>query len=245
MNLKKTIIWLVLLVILIALIGFSIWAYTPLGPMPEAISAMVSTSEVIVEEYTWLVFQPVDTPINTGLVIYPGGRVDPRSYAPAAKQLAEDGFLVVIVPMPFNLAIFGWQKAGEVIENFPEIDHWVVAGHSLGGSMAARYAIRKPTDVDGLVLWAAYPASSDDLLNSNLIIMSIYGTNDGLITEQDITNSSLLLPENTSWVAIDGGNHAQFGWYGDQAGDNPASISREKQQQRIIESTRQIVDIVN
>jgi hypothetical protein len=245
MNLKKTIIWLVLLVILIALSGFSIWAYTPLGPMPEAISAMVSTSEVIVEEYTWLVFQPVDTPINTGLVIYPGGRVDPRSYAPAAKQLAEDGFLVVIVPMPFNLAIFGWQKAGEVIENFPEIDHWVVAGHSLGGSMAARYAIRKPTDVDGLVLWAAYPASSDDLLNSNLIIMSIYGTNDGLITEQDITNSSLLLPENTSWVAIDGGNHAQFGWYGDQAGDNPASISREKQQQRIIESTRQIVDIVN
>jgi hypothetical protein len=245
MNLKKTIIWLVLLVILIALIGFSIWAYTPLGPMPEAISAMVSTSEVIVEEYTWLVFQPVDTPINTGLVIYPGGRVDPRSYAPAAKQLAEDGFLVVIVPMPFNLAIFGWQKAGEVIENFPEIDHWVVAGHSLGGSMAARYAIRKPTDVDGLVLWAAYPASSDDLSNSNLIIMSIYGTNDGLITEQDITNSSLLLPENTSWVAIDGGNHAQFGWYGDQAGDNPASISREKQQQRIIESTRQIVDIVN
>jgi len=245
MNLKKTIIWLVLLVILIALIGFSIWAYTPLGPMPEAISAMVSTSEVIVEEYTWLVFQPVDTPINTGLVIYPGGRVDPRSYAPAAKQLAEDGFLGVIVPMPFNLAIFGWQKAGEVIENFPEIDHWVVAGHSLGGSMAARYAIRKPTDVDGLVLWATYPASSDDLLNSNLIIMSIYGTNDGLITEQDITNSSLLLPENTSWVAIDGGNHAQFGWYGDQAGDNPASISREKQQQRIIESTRQIVDIVN
>ncbi|MCJ7657798.1 MAG: alpha/beta hydrolase [Anaerolineales bacterium] len=245
MNLKKTIIWLVLLVILIALIGFSIWAYTPLGPMPEAISAMGSTSEVIVEEYTWLVFQPVDTPINTGLVIYPGGRVDPRSYAPAAKQLAEDGFLVVIVPMPFNLAIFGWQKAGEVIENFPEIDHWVVAGHSLGGSMAARYAIRKPADVDGLVLWAAYPASSDDLSNSHLITMSIYGTNDGLITEQDITNSSLLLPENTSWVAIDGGNHAQFGWYGDQAGDNPASISREKQQQRIIESTRQIVDIVN
>jgi len=121
----------------------------------------------------------------------------------------------------------------------------VVAGHSLGGSMAARYAIRKPTDVDGLVLWAAYPASSDDLSNSHLITMSIYGTNDGLITEQDITNSSLLLPENTSWVAIDGGNHAQFGWYGDQAGDNPASISREKQQQRIIESTRQIVDIVN
>ncbi|MGB5846204.1 MAG: alpha/beta hydrolase [Anaerolineales bacterium] len=245
MNLKKTIVWLVILVTLIALLGFSVWAYTPLGPMDEAISAMRSTSQINVEENPWLIFHPVDKPISTGLVIYPGGRVDPRSYAPAAKQLAEDGFLVVIVPMPFNLAIFGWQKAGEVIEKFPEIDHWVVAGHSLGGSMAARYAIRKPADVDGLVLWAAYPASSDDLSNSHLITMSIYGTNDGLITEQDITNSSLLLPENTSWVAIDGGNHAQFGWYGDQAGDNPASISREKQQQRIIESTRQIVDIVN
>jgi hypothetical protein len=29
-------------------------------------------------------------------------------------------------------------------------------------------------------------------------------------------------------VSIEGGNHAQFGWYGPQEGDNPATISREE-----------------
>ena len=163
MNIKRIVIWIAILVPILAFVGFAIWSYTPLGPMPEAVEAMNSTSDVTVEENAWFLFSPVNAARNAGLIIYPGGRVDPRSYAPTAMQFAEDGFFSVIVPMPFNLAVFGAARAGEVIKKYPEIDNWVVAGHSLGGTMAANYAYQNPDDVDGLVLWAAYPAAGDDL----------------------------------------------------------------------------------
>ena len=38
------------------------------------------------------------------------------------------------------------------------------------------------------------------------------------------------LPEQTLWTLIEGGNHAQFGYYGIQLGDDSATISREEQQ---------------
>ena len=241
MNTKNILIWTLILVPILAVTGFSIWAYTPLGPMPEAIEALKSSSNVVVEQNSWIVFSPVEEWYSTGLIIYPGGRVDPRSYAPAAHQIAENGILTVIVPMPFNLAVFGSGKATEIIEQFPEIDRWVIAGHSLGGSMAARYAYRNADHVNGLVLWAAYPAASDDLSNSNLNTASIFGSQDGLVSDQDVLSSITLLPESNLLHMIEGGNHAQFGWYGDQAGDNPAEISREEQQKQVVETTLQVL----
>lgn len=229
-------LFLLLFILLIALGGFSLWAYTPLGPMPEALAAMESNEFVQVVDDRWIVFSPFEQMQDTGLIFYPGGRVDPRSYAPFAQQLAREGFPVVIVPMPFNLSVFGSNQAGEVINSFPQINNWVIAGHSLGGSMAARYFNRSPDSIQGVGLWASYPAASDDLSQSTKFIISIYGTLDGLTSLQDIEDSRENLPESTLWVAIDGGNHAQFGWYGEQPGDNPASISREQQQEIIIET---------
>ena len=237
MNTKKVLIWIIISVPILAVAGFSIWAFTPLGPMPEAIEALKSSSNVVVEQNSWIVFSPVEDGYTTGLIIYPGGRVDPRSYAPAAHQIAENGVLTIIVPMPFNLAVFGSGRASDIIEQFPEIDRWVIAGHSLGGSMAARYTLRNPDNIEGLVFWAAYPAASDDLSNSNVSSASIFGTLDGLVSEQDVLSSTTLLPENKVLHMIEGGNHAQFGWYGDQAGDNPAEISREEQQKQVVETT--------
>ena len=245
MNIKKIFLWIAVLVPIIAVAGFSVWAYSPLGPMLEALDAMESTPEVEVEENSLIVFSPVDEVSRTGLIFYPGGRVDPRSYAPAAKQIAESGFLTVIVPMPFNLAVFGAGKANDVIDQFPEIDRWVIGGHSLGGSMAASYAYQNPDIVDGLVLWAAYPAEGDDLSKSILTSASIFGTNDGLVTNQDILSSISLLSENNLLQMIEGGNHAQFGWYGIQAGDNPAGITRDEQQKMVVETTIQILRKIN
>lgn len=241
MKRRSKFIWAILLVLVIAFIGFSVWAYTPLGPMPQALAAMQSSAGVLVDDDPWLVFQPKNGNIDTGLIIYPGGRVDPRSYAPAAHALAEDGYLVIIPPMPFNLAVFGWQEAEQVINNYPTISNWAISGHSLGGTMAAKYALSDPGQINGIILWAAYPSSSDDLSASPLESMSIYGTDDGLISVNEIDDSRQIMPETTSWVRIDGGNHSQFGWYGDQPGDNPASISREMQQQIIIESTKNLL----
>jgi hypothetical protein len=36
--------------------------------------------------------------------------------------------------MPLNLAVFSPNKADEVITDFPEIEEWYIAGHSLGGA---------------------------------------------------------------------------------------------------------------
>lgn len=233
--------WLLPLLAILALAGFIIWASTPAGPMPEALPALESGAEVQVEAEPWLVFRPLAGNPTVGLVLYPGGRVDLRSYAPAAQALAREGYLVVIVPMPLNLAVFAPDEAAEVIAAFPEIDRWAVGGHSLGGAMAARFAYQNPEAVQGLVLWAAYPASTDDLSGYPLAVTSIYATMDGLATEDKIAASRPLLPDTTRWVAIEGGNHAQFGWYGLQSGDGTATITRDEQQRQIVAATLELL----
>ena len=242
---NKKWLWLVLLVPVLAFSGFIGWAETGPGPMPEAQMAMQSNAQVQVTNSPWLTFQPVDVQATTGLIFYPGGRVDPRAYAPAAQAIAEQGYLVVIVPMPLNLAVLSPNRAEAVITAHPEIQHWVVGGHSLGGAMAANFAYEHPGQLEGLALWASYPASNDDLSTSNLKVVSIYGTQDGLATAEKIEASHALLPANTQWVAIEGGNHTQFGWYGPQSGDNPASISRQKQQQEVVAATLGLLKSMN
>jgi dienelactone hydrolase len=229
--------WLLPLLLILALGGFVIWASTAATPMPEALAALQSDAQVEVETEPWLVFRPVGGNPTVGLVLYPGGRVDPRAYAPTARALAQEGYLVFIVPMPLNLAIFAPDRAAEVMAAFPEIGRWAVGGHLLGGAMSARFAYQNSEAVKGLVLWAAYPASTDDLSGHSLTVTSIYGTRDGLATEDKIAASRTLLPLDTSWMAIEGGNHAQFGWYGPQSGDNAATISREEQQKQILAAT--------
>jgi dienelactone hydrolase len=229
--------WLLPLMLILIFGGFVIWASTAAAPMPEALEALQSDSQVQVETDPWLVFRPVGDDPAVGLILYPGARVDPRAYAPAARALAQEGYLVVIAPMPLNLAIFAPDRAAEVMAAFPEVDRWALGGHSLGGAMSARFAYQNPEAVQGLVLWAAYPASTDDLSSHSLAVTSIYGTRDGLATGDKIAASRPLLPLDTSWVAIEGGNHAQFGWYGSQSGDNTATISREEQQDQIVAAT--------
>ena len=230
--------WLVLIGVLVAaIIGFIAWGLIIPAPMPEALAALESDSQVTVTTEPWLVFQPTQSTPTTGFIIYPGGRVDPRAYAPQAHEIASQGYLVVIVPMPLNLAVFGSGRASSVIQAYPDIEKWVIGGHSLGGSMAALYAYNHSDQVDGLVLWASYPANSNNLSNNTIKTASISASLDGLSTPEKIDASKILLPADTAWVQIIGGNHAQFGWYGDQPGDNTATVSREEQQAQVVQST--------
>jgi pimeloyl-ACP methyl ester carboxylesterase len=237
--------WVIVLVVLLvptlALGGFVIWAQATPAPMPQALSALESDSLVQVTTDRWLVFSPATQAPSSGLIIYPGGRVDSRSYAPTARAIAQEGYLVVIVPMPLHLAVLAPDAATDVMAAYPEVSHWAIGGHSLGGAMAARYAYGHPDQVEALALWAAYPDSSNDLSDRNLAVTSIYGTLDGLATKEKIAASHALLPPTTEWVAIEGGNHAQFGWYGPQSGDNPATISREEQQRQTVAATLKLL----
>jgi pimeloyl-ACP methyl ester carboxylesterase len=147
--------------------------------------------------------------------------------------------------MPFNLAIFGVDLANNVINAYPGIGAWAIGGHSLGGSMAASFAYKYPGAVEGIVLWASYPSASDNLSSRGLRAVSIYATLDGLTSLADINASRAVLPPDTSFVGIVGGNHAQFGWYGPQPGDNAATISREDQQAQIIEATANLLNSID
>ena len=244
-NLKKY-WWVAVLVVIMAVVGGALfWLSDSLPPMPEALDALASDTAVTVTEDPWYVFQPNTVQPTTGFIFYPGGKVDPRAYAPPARALAEAGYLAVIPPMPFNLAVFSPNEADDVMQAYPQITHWVIGGHSLGGAMAARYVFMHPDSLDGVVFWAAYPAENNSLADRQLVVSSISGTLDGLATPAKIEASRPLLPADTIWLPIEGGNHAQFGWYGDQSGDNPATISREEQQAIVIEGTLSVLQTVS
>ena len=242
MRLRYKVLVGIILVLVVAFAGFVIWAETPPSPMPEAYDALKSDSSVMVSIGNWLVFTPVSSNVSTGFIIYPGGRVDFRSYAPAAHEIAAEGYLVIIPQMPLNLAVFGVGTANDIIKSFPNVSAWAIGGHSLGGTIAAQFTFENPSKIKGLVLWAAYPASGTDLSKRNLLVTTIHGSNDGLVSTVQIDDSLKLLPSSTVRVEIAGGNHAQFGWYGNQAGDNAATITREAQQNLIVTATVQLLE---
>lgn len=234
-----------LAVILIAGIGFMAWAMTPPQPEPIALNSLSNNQSADFQRLgSWLVFTPTSSEPQTGLILYPGGRVDPRAYAPHARAIAEAGFTVVVVPMPLNFAFLGINRADEVINSFQKIDTWAVGGHSLGGAMAVEYAEANPSKIEGLILWASYPAENTDLSNTDLAVLSIYASNDGLATPQDIETSRDRLPQETIWIEIDGGNHAGFGWYGSQNGDGPMQISKTEQQTQIVSATANFLSTI-
>lgn len=220
--------------------GFVLWTETPLGPAPKAIAALQSDAQVMVSNAAWITFQPVTAAAQTGFIFYPGGRVDYRSYAPVLHKIAAQGYLVLLLKAPLNLALLAPNAALPVFDAYPEIKHWAVGGHSLGGVAAAQFAGNNPAKVAGIAFWASYPADNR-LLSSNIQVVSIYGTKDGLGTIDEINKARKLLPDNTVYIAIQGGNHSQFGAYGPQPGDQAAEISAEEQWNQAGSATVQLL----
>jgi hypothetical protein len=227
---KRIALGLVIVVALIG-IGFVVWAETPLGPAPEALAALQSDSNVTVTTDNFITFKPANLQPTTGFIFYPGGRVDARSYAAPLHAIAAQGYLVVLVPVRLNLAFFDINAAEPVFAAHPEITRWVVGGHSLGGVASEIFAGSHP-QIDGLVFWASYPADTS-IKDSNLRVLSIYGTND-MAGMAKFDETAALNPADTQYIVIQGGNHAQFGDYGPQPGDNAATISRADQQSQIV-----------
>jgi Alpha/beta hydrolase family len=241
MRRRYKILIVALFAVLVVFSGFVVWAETPPSPMQQAYDAAKSDANVTVSQSQWLVFEPEATNYTTGFIFYPGGRVNYLAYAPYAHAIAAEGYLVVIVPMPLNLAVFGVNSANDVIAAYPNITSWAIGGHSLGGTMAAQYIHDNPKKLEGLALWASYPPSGVDLSKFNITVVTVHGTNDGLVSSQQIDDSLKQLPPDTIRVEIDGGNHAQFGWYGSQSGDNAATISLDQQQELTVNATAQML----
>lgn len=167
-----------------------------------------------------------DEESTTGLIFYPGAKVEETAYAPLMDALAEDGLFCVVVKMPERLAVLHPNAAEEILEQYDGVEEWYLAGHSLGGAMAANYAAKHESALSGLILLAAYPTKELE----ELPVLSIYGSEDQVLNRKKYEKSIVLATVCTEYV-IEGGNHAGFGNYGAQKGDGEAEISQEEQWQ--------------
>lgn len=168
------------ILLLVGAAAFIWWGTHPLAAMPEAQNALQSDSQVQVSNNDWITFLPVENRMDVGVILYPGGHVDPVAYTPLAGGIAAAGFPVIMPRMPLNLAVFDINAADEIMARYPEIETWVIGGHSLGGAMAAEYVSGHETAVRGLFLLASYSAENTDLSRfTNLKVLSIFGSEDG------------------------------------------------------------------
>ena len=231
-------------IVAIGLLAAGTWYVQPQPLLPEARAALASTASVtFADEPGWLSFTPTSGTSGTALVYYPGGKVEPAAYAPAAQAIAERGYPVYIVKMPLNLAILGVDRAGDVIQAHPEVARWAIAGHSLGGAMATSYIASHPAAMRGLALWAAYPTG--DISALPLSATSIWGSLDAGAARFGGEESRRNLPPDTVFVEIPGGNHEQMGWYTGQPNDPPAAISRVEQQAAVVAATLAMLERVD
>lgn len=220
-----------LALLLIVVGGYLAWTQANTAqPAPEAIAALRSDERVSVEDGQYVVFRPAG-PVKAGLILYPGAACDVRGYGAVLRRIAEQGYLVVAVPMPLNMAIFAPGRADDVRAAFPDVGRWVLAGHSMGGAMAAHYAHNHPADLAGLLLWDSWPAESDTLVDVQYPVWHIHrATAEGRAPEAFESRRNLF-PATSVWVPVPGGIHMYFGSFvgGGYKEEWTPTISRDAQ----------------
>lgn len=185
-----------------------------------------------------IIFEPDGA--TKGFIFYPGGKVEYTAYIPLMQACAEQGIMCVLLEMPFNLAVFDVNAADGIQEKYPEIEEWYIGGHSLGGSMAASYLADNAEEYDGLILLGSYAAT--DLSDTDLDVLSIYGSEDKVMNREKYDENKSNLPDDFTEIIIDGGCHAYFGMYGAQDGDGTPVITNEEQIALTIEHVVEIME---
>jgi pimeloyl-ACP methyl ester carboxylesterase len=234
-------------------ISFFLWMANSLRAQGFDRSILESDTKTTVEETSrFISFDPNLNPEPTGFIFLPGGLVQPEAYAPMVRAIADRGYTVFIVKLPFGSAPFDSQEASvmeqtlAIMDTNDSIQYWAVGGHSRGAAIAARFAYSYGDQFDGLVLiGTSHPKEEAfDLSHTTLAVTKIHASNDGLASVEEVQANAMYLPADTNWVLIDGGNHAQFGYYGAQLGDNAATISREQQQELTVEAVLSFLNSV-
>ena len=210
-----------LLLLLVILAGAFFW-YVSDYYRAEDVALEVLAQDTGISVQDNLTILSPSYPADTAIIFYPGAKVEAEAYLPLLDQIRQTGVTCILVHMPFHMAIFDPNAAENVMAQFPQIQHWYMAGHSMGGAMASQFASKHPDEVDGLILLGAYIYG--DYPDEKAL--TVYGSlNQSVEDHIDYT-------ENI--VEIEGGNHAQFGNYGLQKGDPPGEISAEEQQAQTV-----------
>jgi pimeloyl-ACP methyl ester carboxylesterase len=189
-----------------------------------------------------IVITPGSNSAQTGVIFYPGGRCESSAYVPVLRPLAATGNMVVIPNMPLRLAVLDANRASKIMAAYPDIKRWIIGGHSMGGAMAAAYVYKHPNTVKGLFFTASYPSGMHAMPDSKLPVAMIYGTHDFITRKSEFEASHERLPQHTRFVAIEGGDHYQFGSFGNV--EVTATITRDEQQRQTIAALQRFVTSV-
>jgi pimeloyl-ACP methyl ester carboxylesterase len=225
-------------------IGFLLWGTFAFAWMGNTVrtrgvaSDLLRTSPdvTVAEDASTLSFQPTTRRQTSALVFICGSGVHAHAYAPLLRPIADQGYAVFIVKLPYRFApldahrIEVVNRVRALMADRQDVTGWVVAGHSLGGALAARVALTDQGRRAAFVLIGTTHPRDHDLSKIEVPITKIYGTLDGVAPVDRMMANKRLLPGHTTWVEIPGGNHSQFGHYGRQLFDGAATISREAQQ---------------
>ena len=245
-------------VLVVAALGLTGWyqffykgpRHSPADPL--ALEAMQSNAAVTVALEPWIVMKRRAALARTGLIFYPGGQVAPEGYAEPLRAIATAGYLVVLVPMPLELAVLAPNRADDVVAAFPGIERWVIAGHSLGGAMAGQYVFHHPERMSGLLLWDAYLDPAYDLRQATLPVRQLYRTGDDAQMPEKYRETQRFLPPQTEYVALPGASHMNYGRF--IAGERlqsveptftQATIPIETQHARIVAASIEFLMVVD
>jgi len=246
-RLRSKIAWkvgLLLLLVVLGVVGIPLVTYErPI--LTEAADALVSDDLVTVTRGPWLTFTPTETSPYVGFIFYPGGRIAHEAYASLMRTLALEGYLAIVPDMPLNIAAFRPNVADKIIAAHPDIDQWVISGHSVGGAMAAQYTYKHSAAIDGLAIWASYPPDNADLSPLDIPVVLIYGGREIRVTDDAVAQRKHLLPPDTVYVRIEGGDHHQFGSYEIPSEDHLATVNRQVQHAQIIAATLELLSEIS
>ncbi len=224
----------VILIALLAVVGSVFLVSRHAVKTPEEYAALYPSAVITVAKDGSVEIRPGDgvEERKTGIIFYVGAQIDPEAYVPLLAPLAEEGYYCNIPKMACNVASLNANAADGIIEANPGIGTWYLSGHSLGGFTAAGYAKKNPDKIDGLIFVAAY--ASGDLSDTDLAILSVYGDADGVLNQPRYQKALDWMPSDFEEHILAGGNHAQFGDYGEQPRDNEGKITAEEQRAQTV-----------
>jgi predicted esterase len=236
-RLRKTVRF-VLAIFWLGVVGF-LFANLQAKGVTEQMSR--SSDSVLVEiNPDQMVFTPAVDTSGVGLVFFPGALVDADAYIPLAREVAEFGFKAVIQELPWRMAPLAshrellFDQTRHLIISEQTRRHWIVGGHSKGGALAAEFAAGNASILSGLLLVGTTHPRERAMSQLTIDVVKISGSNDGLASPEEVEQFRPLLPAGAEFIQVEGGNHAQFGWYGWQLGDKSASISRSDQHKQLV-----------
>jgi hypothetical protein len=233
-NTLKKINLILLGIVVVGFIALLIYSRNPYQALEEMNNTIEQNDyeNVTVNDQSKFISFTVEDP-KANIIFVPGGLVEPDSYSYLAIEIASNGYNVTIVKVPFNLAIL--QPGSPLSYVDDSLDNYII-GHSLGGVVAS-IAANQSDDISKVILLGSYPIR--DLTNKDTLMIT--AEFDIAMDQEKFDESLQYVNDSNILFNIEGGNHAQFGWYGEQKGDGEATLTTLEQQNIVVD---QIINFI-